>query len=74
MALVKRHTLVDQSVQMGRVHVVIAQRGDGVKTLLVGDNKNDVGARIRHDKQLIEKEESEESAVACSQACVRLAA
>lgn len=42
MALLKMDTFPDQSVEVGRVHVVVTKLGDRVVPLLVGNDKDDV--------------------------------
>ena len=46
MTLVKRNAFTDQSVQIWRVHMLIAQTSDRVVTLLIRDDKDDIGAII----------------------------
>ena len=46
MTLVKRNAFTDQSVQIGRVHMLIAQTSDCVVTLLIRDDKDDIRAII----------------------------
>ena len=40
----KRDTTLDHFVYIGREHMGISQRGNGVKTLLIGAVPEDVGA------------------------------
>ena len=46
MALRKRDAFIDQSIQMGRIHVWITQRGDRVEPLLVRDDEDNVGTLL----------------------------
>ena len=49
MALLKRNALSYQPVQIGSVHVRVAKFSDGVVSLLVGNDENDIGSIIIGD-------------------------
>ena len=41
----KGDTLVDESIQMGRLNEIVAEPTNGIEALLVGINEQDVGSR-----------------------------
>jgi hypothetical protein len=44
MTVDKAGAFVDQPIQVGRIHIGKAQSPDRIKTLLVGDDENDMGS------------------------------
>ena len=52
MTICKGDTLVREPVEMRRDHMRIPQRRDGIETLLIRDNENDIGACVAHCKRL----------------------
>ena len=47
-AVGERHTFIRQAINVRRIDIVVAMRGDGVEALLVGDDEDDVGAIVGH--------------------------
>ena len=47
-ALVEGDAFLHQSIEIGRVDVIVAGRADGVEALLVGDDEYDVGSFFLH--------------------------
>lgn len=62
MTLLKKNALIDKSVEIRRVHVFETERADRIVALLVRDNKDDIGTRVRHAESLSEAKSKMETA------------
>ena len=47
----KTDSFPNQSVEIGRVHVVVTQSCDRIETLLVSDDEDDIWAFLGHDRR-----------------------
>jgi len=53
MALRVNDPFFRQAVEIGRVHVVVTEGIDGVVSLLVGDNEDDIRALVAHCVEIL---------------------